>query len=452
MLTKKSATHIAYLRVLAFAIAAFVVNTTEFIPVAMLTDIGKGFNQSAADTGMMITVYAWIVSLSSLPLMLLFAPMERRKLLLILFAVFIAGHALSVAAWSFPVLLVSRVMIALTHALFWSITAVLVMRVAPRGKRQQALGWMSLGSAMATVLGLPLGRIIGQALGWRTTFALIGVLAVGVMVLLMKILPRLESKNSGSLESLPLLAKRPHLLGLYALTIMMATAHFTAYSYIEPYALTITQLSEQMTTWVLLLFGVSGMVASMLFARFYPRHPNPTLLVSGAIVLLSLLLLKPLGHHPAVLFALIFAWGIGIACVSLSMIGHVMRYAPDAADVANSIYSACYNVGIGGGAFIVPFLNSRGFAMKRAIGTSSACGVLLAIGATVSFMLSGSRVADMPAYSVGFVYLPAFIGIVCASVVTSRFGAMAANRLPVSVLKKAFGAFLCCVAVMMFFK
>ena len=67
-------------------------------------------------------------------------------------------------------------------------------------------------------------------------------------------------------------------------------------------------------------------------------------------------------------------------------------------------------------------------------------------------MLSGSRVADMPAYSVGFVYLPAFIGIVCASVVTSRFGAMAANRLPVSVLKKAFGAFLCCVAVMMFFK
>ena len=90
--------------------------------------------------------------------------------------------------------------------------------------------------------------------------------------------------------------------------------------------------------------------------------------------------------------------------------------------------------------------------MKRAIGTSSACGVLLAIGATVSFMLSGSRFADMPAYSIGFVYLPAFVGIVSASVFTSRLGAMAANRLPVSVLKKAFGAFLCFVAVMMLFK
>ena len=108
--------------------------------------------------------------------------------------------------------------------------------------------------------------------------------------------------------------------------------------------------------------------------------------------------------------------------------------------------------GIGGGAFIVPFLNSRGFDMHRAIGTSSACGVLLAIGATIGFMLSGSRFADMPAYSIGFVYLPAFVGIVSASVFTSRLGAMAANRLPVSVLKKAFGAFLCFMAVMMLFK
>ena len=90
--------------------------------------------------------------------------------------------------------------------------------------------------------------------------------------------------------------------------------------------------------------------------------------------------------------------------------------------------------------------------MKRAIGTSSACSVLLAIGATISFMLSGSRFEQMPAYAIGFVYLPAFISIVSASILTSRFGVMAANRLPVPVLKKAFALFLCCVAVMMLFK
>ncbi|MFC2418063.1 MAG: MFS transporter, partial [Eikenella corrodens] len=107
---------LAYLRVFAMSVAAFVVCTTEFIPIAMLTDIGKGFNMSAADTGIMITVYAWVVSLASLPLMLLVANAERRRLLLALFVVFVAGHGLSAVAWSFPVLLVSRVLIALTHA------------------------------------------------------------------------------------------------------------------------------------------------------------------------------------------------------------------------------------------------------------------------------------------------------------------------------------------------
>ena len=382
-----------WLSVFALACAAFIFNTTEFIPIALLSDIGRSFGMLPAEAGVMITVYAWVVALMSLPLMLMTRATERKVLLLVLLAVFAGGHVLSFFAGNFTVLLVSRTVVALTHALFWSITAVLVMRVAPRGKRQQALGWMSLGSSMATVLGLPLGRIIGQALGWRATFALIGILAIGVMLLLMKILPRLESKNSGSLASLPLLAKRPHLLGLYALTIMMATAHFTAYSYIEPYALTITQLSEQMTTWVLLVFGVSGMVASMLFARFYPRRPNPTLLISGAIVLLSLLLLKPLGHNPAALFALIFAWGIGIACVSLSMIGHVMRYAPDAADVANSIYSACYNVGIGGGALL------GGMVMRApALGLASVgwVGAALAACALALFVWTQKRFQAAP--------------------------------------------------------
>ncbi|ULJ62541.1 sulfite exporter TauE/SafE family protein [Wielerella bovis] len=108
--------------------------------------------------------------------------------------------------------------------------------------------------------------------------------------------------------------------------------------------------------------------------------------------------------------------------------------------------------GIGGGGFIVPFLNSRGFEMKRAIGTSSACGVLLALGATISFMLSGRNVSNMPAYSLGFVYLPAFIGIVATSVFTSKFGAVAASKLPVPILKRGFAAFLCVVAISMFFK
>ena len=389
MLTRHQAEKAAYLRVFALAVAAFVVNTTEFLPIAMLTDIGRGFNMPEADTGIMITVYAWVVSLASLPLMLIAARAERRRLLLSLFAVFVAGHALSVAAWSFPVLLVSRVVIALTHALFWAITAALAMRLAPRGKRQQALGWLSLGTAMATVLGLPMGRIIGQLLGWRATFALIGILALGVMLLLAKILPRLESRNAGSLASLPQLARRPLLLGVYGMTILMVVAHFTAYSYIEPYVLRVTQMPPQTATAVLLVYGVSGMAASWLFSRFYPSRPNTTLLTAAGLLLFSLLLLNPLGGSTAAMFALVFVWGIGIAVASLSIIGHVMRYAADATDVANAIFSGCCNIGIGGGALL------GGIVMRHwGLGALGWTGAVLAAGALAVFGWTQLRFAE----------------------------------------------------------
>ena len=389
MLTRRQAEKAAYLRVFALAVAAFVVNTTEFLPIAMLTDIGRGFNMPEADTGIMITVYAWVVSLASLPLMLIAARAERRRLLLSLFAVFVAGHALSVAAWSFPVLLVSRVVIALTHALFWAITAALAMRLAPRGKRQQALGWLSLGTAMATVLGLPMGRIIGQLMGWRATFALIGILALGVMLLLAKILPRLESRNAGSLASLPQLARRPLLLGVYGMTVLMVVAHFTAYSYIEPYVLRVTQMPPQTATAVLLVYGVSGMAASWLFSRFYPSRANTTLLTAAGLLLFSLLLLNPLGGSTAAMFVLVFVWGIGIAVASLSVIGHVMRYAADATDVANAIFSGCCNIGIGGGALL------GGIVMRHwGLGALGWTGAALAASALAVFGWTQLRFAE----------------------------------------------------------
>lgn len=341
-----------WLSVMALAVGAFIFNTTEFIPIALLSDIGKSFAMSSTEVGVMITVYAWIVALLSLPLMLLTKNLERRKLLLALFAVFVFGHILSFFAWNFGVLLVSRICIALTHAVFWSITASLAVRVAPPGKSNQALGLLSTGTVMAMVMGIPLGRVIGQYYSWQVSFLLIGIFAAVVMLVLAKNLPLLPSMNSGSLGSLPLMVKRTHLMLLYAFTVLMITAHFTAYSYIEPFVLQIGGFQAQQVTVVLSLYGAAGFAASYVFGKWFARFPRQFFLGAAMVIALMTALLLPLSGSVWLVYGLCFVWGISIAVISLSMIAKVLNFASDATDVATSIYSGLYNVGIGGGALL----------------------------------------------------------------------------------------------------
>lgn len=352
MISRQSYRRLSLLRVLAFSLSAFIFNTTEFVPVALLSDIAASFEMETATTGLMITVYAWVVFLFSLPLMLLTAKMERKSLLIKLFILFIASHILSVFAWNFWVLLISRIGIALAHAVFWSITASLVIRVAPKDKKQQALGLLALGSSLAMILGLPLGRMIGQMLDWRSTFAVIGVIAFIVMLVMWKLLPHLPSQNAGSLSSLPILFKRPMLVGIYVLVAVIISGHFTGYSYIEPFVMNISRILPEMATVVLLVFGLAGVLASMLFGRLYAKSPR--VFISSAILLISFmqLLLLPLGHYEWVLFPLVFVWGVGITAVSIALQMKVLQLAPDATDVATAIYSGIYNIGIGSGALI----------------------------------------------------------------------------------------------------
>ena len=341
-----------WVSVCALAVGAFIFNTTEYIPIALLSDIGQSFGKAATEVGMIITVYAWIVALLSLPLMLMTKNIERRKLLLMLFALFALFHALSFFSWNFNILLVSRIGIALTHAVFWSITASLAVRLAPTGKTNQALGLLSTGTVLAMVLGIPLGRVIGQYFGWQLSFLLIGVCAAGVMLVLAKNLPALPSQNTGSLSSLPSLFKRRNLMLLYAITVLIITAHFTAYSYIEPFVLQVGGFKAEQVTIVLSLYGLAGFAASYLFGKWFAKSQRLFMLGAVAVILLSALLLLPFASFPYAVYALVFIWGVAIVIVSLGMVSKVLAFASDATDVANSIYSGLYNVGIGGGALL----------------------------------------------------------------------------------------------------
>lgn len=342
-----------WLPLVGLTCAAFIFNTSEFIPIGLLSDIANDFSTTEAHAGMLISVYAWIVMLLSLPLMLLVSKIELRKLILCTIVLFVVCQLLSSLSTSYSMLMASRIGVACTHAIFWSIVSPLAVRIVPEHSRPLALSMIVTGTSIAMIFGLPLGRIIGLSIGWRMTFLCIGIFAFITALYLITCLPKVPSRGGFSLHKLPTLLKNPLLIGLYALSLLVATSYYTGYSYIEPFLKQVAGLKDEWITTTLMIFGGAGIIGSLSFSKFYAQNPYRFMdtVILGIAVCLLLLHLSAL--LPTTVILLCVIWGMAVTAFNVALQAEIITYSPQSAtSISMSIFSGIFNLGIGCGTLV----------------------------------------------------------------------------------------------------
>lgn len=351
MQKKKSFTR--WLPLIGLTFAVFVFNTSEFMPIGLLTDIATDLNISEARAGLLISVYAWVVAIMSLPLMIMVSKMELKRLLLSIIALFVVSHVASAFAEGYYTLMLSRIGVACSHAIFWSIAPPLAVRTVPDGKRALGLSTIATGSSVAMVVGLPLGRVVGLYVGWRMTFLSIAIISALIFIFIAVVFPKLQSRGKFAFKQLPALLHNRVLVGVFIMSVLFATAHYTGYSYIEPFLGKVASMSPDLVTLVLIVFGASGMLGSIAFSKYYMANRRRFMLVMTLGPALCLLLLQVAAASLLSVVVVCIMWGAMATAFNIAFQDNTIRFAPEnATSIGMSIFSGIFNLGIGSGAYV----------------------------------------------------------------------------------------------------
>ncbi len=342
-----------WLPLIGLTVSVFIFNMSEFMPVGLLTSITDDFGTSESQTGLIISFYAWAVAICSLPLMLLLRKVDYRPMLLMAVLTFTVFQFLSGISTTYWMLMASRIGVALAHSVFWSIAAPLAVSVVEFRYHRFALSVMAVGTSVAMILGLPLGRVIGLAMGWRMSFFAIAAVSVLTLILLTAVFPQVRNPGTFTVKRMPDIYRNRVLVGVYVMIVVFVTGHFTCYSYIEPFLLDAAGLSDGSVTVALTVFGLAGIVGSMIFTKMYDRTRfrivPAVLLFSG----LSMMMFGLALGNFVLLMALCALWGMCYTLFCVISQNETLRAAPaDAAPVAMSLQSGIFNVGIASGSIV----------------------------------------------------------------------------------------------------
>ncbi|RZG83245.1 MFS transporter [Acinetobacter sp. WCHAc060033] len=330
---------------LALAIGAFAIGTTEFSPMGFLPQIAENLNISIPTAGMLITAYALGVMIGAPIMTLWFGHFSRRKALMIAMSIFTIGNILAAIAPSYWGLMGARILTSLNHGVFFGIGSIVATSVVPKDKQASAVAMMFMGLTIANIGGVPLATWVGQNIGWRMAFAAIAGLGVITMLALWKALPEGAVGQRPNVKAeLQVLTRKPVVLALLT-TVMSAGAMFTLYTYIAPTLQNITHASPSFITMMLVLIGVGFSIGNHFGGKFADLSLTKTL-TGFLLLLMTMMLLFPILAQTKMGAALaLVVWGAAAFAVVPPLQMRVMAVAHEAPGLASSVNIGAFNLG-----------------------------------------------------------------------------------------------------------
>jgi DHA1 family inner membrane transport protein len=348
----------------ALAIAAFGIGTSEYIIMGLLPNLAHDFHVSIPKAGALVSGYALSVTIGSPILAIAVARIERKLALLLLMGVFILGNLCCAIAPTYNTLFAARVLTALCHGAFFGMGSVVASNIVPRNQRAQAIALMFSGLTLANVLGVPAGTALGQIYGWRAPFWAIlpvGFIAAGALFLFLPPQPA----TAGSLIHEFRVLRKPQVLLVLGISTLASSSLFCVFTYIAPTLLSVTKASVHTVTLTLLLFGVGITIGNLAGGALSDRKPSSFLIAALATLIGSLIVLYFAEPYvvPAVLMVLL--WGAIHFAAGSPLQSRIVDKAAEAPNLASTLNQGAFNLGNAVGATVGGMLLTAGFGYRH---------------------------------------------------------------------------------------
>jgi DHA1 family inner membrane transport protein len=337
---------------LALALGAFGIGTTEFVIVGLLPEVARDLSVPIPSAGMLVTGYALGVVVGAPLMTAAGARLPRKTMLTLLMGIFIVGNLLCALAPTYELLMAGRLVAALTHGAFFGIGSVVAANLVPPDRKASAIALMFIGLTVANVLGVPLGTVLGQHFGWRSTFWAVTALGVVGLAAVAALVPPQPKEQAGGLRGELAVFRRPQVWLALAMTTLGFGGVFASFTYIAPMMTEVAGFSAGAVAWLLVLFGVGLCVGNVLGGKAADKAVMRSLYVILGALALVLLVFVQTARAPLPAAITVFFFGVvGFATVP-PLQTRVMQKAEGAPALASAANIAAFNLGNAIGAWL----------------------------------------------------------------------------------------------------